>query len=52
MIRDIGTAARQELEQTGRRFYLELTVKVRPDWRNDERFVSALVADPSSSRGA
>jgi GTP-binding protein Era len=53
MIRDIGTAARQELEeQTGRRFYLELTVKVRPDWRNDERFLAALVADPGSTRGA
>jgi GTP-binding protein Era len=47
MIRDIGTAARQELEeQTGRRFFLELTVRVRPGWRNDERFLSALVADP------
>jgi GTPase len=46
MIRDIGTAARQELEaQTGRRFYLDLTVRVRPDWRNDEGFLSALVAD-------
>jgi GTP-binding protein Era len=52
MIRDIGTAARQELEaQTGRRFYLELTVRVRPDWRNDERFLSALVADPSAGKG-
>ncbi|MFN2386574.1 MAG: GTPase Era [Thermoanaerobaculia bacterium] len=51
MIRDIGTAARQELEaQTGRRFYLELTVRVRPDWRNDERFLSALVAAPSSGK--
>jgi len=51
MIRDIGTAARQELEvQTGRRFYLDLTVKVRPDWRNDERFLSTLLANPEDAR--
>ena len=48
MIRDIGTAARGDLEsQTGRRYFLELTVKVRPDWRNDERFLSRLIAEPS-----
>jgi GTP-binding protein Era len=48
MIRDIGTAAREELEsQTARRFYLELTVRVKPDWRNDERFLSRLIAEPS-----
>jgi GTPase len=47
MIRDIGTAARQELEaETGRRFYLELTVKVRDRWRDDEQFLSRLVAEP------
>jgi GTP-binding protein Era len=44
MIRDIGKAARQELEaESGRRYFLELTVKVREDWRNDERFLSRLV---------
>ena len=49
MIRDIGTAARRELEaETGRRYFLELTVKVRADWRNDERFLSSLVSDPKS----
>jgi GTP-binding protein Era len=49
MIRDIGTAARGDLEsQTGRRYFLELTVKVRPDWRNDERFLSRLAVDPGS----
>ena len=48
MIRDIGTAARQELEgQTGRRYFLDLNVKVREDWRNDERFLTALVLPPS-----
>jgi GTP-binding protein Era len=49
MIRDIGTAARRELEaETGRRYFLELTVRVRADWRNDEEFLSRLVADPNS----
>ena len=49
MIKDIGTAARLELEaQTGRRYFLDLTVKVRADWRNDERFLSRLAVDPKS----
>jgi GTPase len=49
MIRDIGTAAREELEsQTGRRYFLELTVRVRPDWRNDERFLSRFAVSPGS----
>ncbi|MDQ2980256.1 MAG: GTPase Era, partial [Acidobacteriota bacterium] len=44
MIREIGTAARQELEaQSGRRHFLELTVRVRRDWREDEQFLSRLV---------
>jgi GTP-binding protein Era len=43
MIRSIGQAAREELErELGRRFYLELTVRVQPDWRNDERFLSRI----------
>jgi GTP-binding protein Era len=47
MIRDIGKAAREELEQElGRRFFLELTVRVRVDWRNDERFLSQLRGAP------
>ena len=47
MIRDIGKAAREELErELGRRFYLELTVRVKPDWRNDERFLSQLRGAP------
>src|SRR5258706_1574515 len=50
MIRDIGTAARLELEaQTGRRYFLDLNVKVRADWRDDERFPSRLVVDPGRS---
>jgi GTP-binding protein Era len=45
MIRDIGKAAREELEtELGRRLYLELTVRVEPDWRNDEAFLSRLRA--------
>ena len=43
MIRDIGRAAREELEEElGRRLFLELTVRVQPDWRNDERFLTRL----------
>jgi GTP-binding protein Era len=44
MIREIGKAAREELEgESGRRYFLDLTVKVREDWRNDERFLSRLM---------
>jgi GTP-binding protein Era len=50
MIRDIGTAAREELEVAlGRRLYLELTVRVEPDWRNDEVFLSRLRGGPERS---
>jgi len=50
MIREIGKAAREELEaSTGRRYFLELTVRVREDWRNDERFLAKLVTDPGVS---
>ena len=43
MIREIGRAAREELEaQSGRRYFLELTVKVRADWREDEGFLARL----------
>ena len=46
MIREIGRAAREELErESGRRFFLDLTVKVRADWRNDERFLAKVVSD-------
>ncbi len=49
MIKEIGTAARQELEgETGRRFFLDLKVKVRERWRDDERFLAGLVADPDA----
>jgi GTP-binding protein Era len=46
MIREIGKAAREELEaESGRRYFLDLTVKVREDWRNDETFLSRIVGE-------
>ena len=49
MIRDIGKAAREELEEElGRRLYLELTVRVKPNWRNDDAFLSRLRHEPLS----
>ena len=45
LLRDSGTAARLELEQTfGGRFFLDLTVAARPGWREDARFVAALTS--------
>jgi GTP-binding protein Era len=38
MIKEIGTASRRELERfLGARIHLDLHVKVRSEWRNDER---------------
>jgi GTP-binding protein Era len=43
MLRRIGTEARQEIEElTGRRVYLQLFVKVRPDWRQNLRMLRDL----------
>jgi GTP-binding protein Era len=43
MIRRIGTEARAELEELlGGRVYLDLHVKVRQDWREDERLLDEL----------
>jgi GTP-binding protein Era len=43
MIKSIGTAARKELEQFfGARVFLDLRVKVRADWREDERMLDAI----------
>jgi len=45
LLRDCGTAARLELEQTfGGRFFLELTVAARPGWREDPRFLASLTS--------
>ncbi len=43
MIKEIGTAARQELERFfGSRVYLDLHVKVKSEWRDDERVLDDL----------
>ena len=43
MLKTIGTAARQEIERMlGTKVYLELFVKVRPNWRESRAFVEEL----------
>lgn len=43
MIREIGTAARQELiARFQRKVFLDLHVKVRPSWRDDERMLDEM----------
>lgn len=43
MIKAIGTAARLELERfLGRKVYLDLHVKVKSEWRDNERFLDEL----------
>ncbi len=43
MLKQIGTAARHEIERlVGTRVFLELFVKVRPDWRESRQFVEEL----------
>ena len=43
MIKKIGTAARQELERyLDSRVYLDLHVKVKSEWRNDERMLDEI----------
>lgn len=40
MLKKIGSAARQEIERmSGRRVYLQLRVKVRQNWRDDEEIL-------------
>lgn len=40
MIKKIGTTAREEIEQmSGRKVYIHLKVKVRKNWRNDEKIL-------------
>jgi GTP-binding protein Era len=49
MIRELGTAARAELEErSGGKYFLDLNVKVRADWRDDERFLATVVTNPES----
>jgi GTP-binding protein Era len=43
MVREIGTRARPEIEQLlGRPIFLELQVKVKPHWRDDESLLERL----------
>ena len=43
MIKRIGTEARQDLEEAlAARVFLDLRVKVNPDWRNDDRALDEL----------
>lgn len=42
MIKQIGSAARQEIEKmSGRKVFLQLKVKLRKNWRNDEKVLRA-----------
>ena len=42
-MKEVGTAARLELERLlERRIFLQLRVRVRRDWRNDERVLREL----------
>ena len=43
MLKQIGTLAREEMERMfARKVYLELHVKVKPDWREKPDFLAAL----------
>lgn len=43
LLKKIGTEARREIELLlGRKFFLELHVKVRPKWRDNPRFLDAI----------
>jgi GTP-binding protein Era len=49
MIKRIGTAARQKLERFfDTRVFLDLRVKVRAEWREDERLLDELLKPPAS----
>jgi GTP-binding protein Era len=46
MIRDVGTAARRELErELGGQVYLDLRVRVRENWRRDDSLLDRLGID-------
>jgi GTP-binding protein Era len=43
MVRDVGSAARKEMEALlGRRVFLDLRVRVRKGWRRDESLLDRL----------
>jgi GTPase len=46
MIREIGTAARREMErELGQKVHLDLSVRVRRAWRGDEALLDRLGID-------
>jgi GTP-binding protein Era len=50
MIKQIGTAARAELEQHfEQHVYLDLHVKVKSEWRDDERMLDEIKAQNRES---
>ena len=52
MIKTIGTAARQELERFfDARVFLDLHVKVKGEWREDERVLDELLKRPRRIKG-
>jgi len=43
MLKTVGSAARKEIEvMLDRKVFLELFVKVRPNWREDSEFLNEL----------
>jgi GTP-binding protein Era len=51
MIKRIGTEARQDLERFfDTKVFLDLRVKVNPDWRNNERTLDALGVPETRAR--
>lgn len=51
MLKQIGTLARQEIEQmSGRSVFLELKVKVAPNWRNDKGMLARLGYAPDGMK--
>jgi GTPase len=52
MIKQIGTEARRDLEAFfGTRVFLDLRVKVNPDWRNNERVLDELGVPSPTTKG-
>jgi GTP-binding protein Era len=48
MVREIGSAARRELERDlGAHVFLDLNVRVRQHWRRDDALLDRLGIDPS-----
>ncbi len=53
MIKKIGTEARRDLEAFfGTKVFLDLRVKVNPDWRDDDRLLDEIGVPRSSARAA